>query len=218
MAGTNPKRSLSFKATDVNRTTRNVGLTSLAIGVLALVYAFDRHHESAEDLQLNESENDSIGILNTDGSPQDPVNPTSERTQGDSDGAQSFAKANGEPQSDRAADLKQLREMATEDVTEAYSLIFKHLALTETEQRRLGDFLIEVWMSSTYMGDYRPEPIPERDRRAGIAAIIGDAKLEQLLDLERYRSEYIEAARIAALLDSNNAPISEGRQDQLWTF
>jgi hypothetical protein len=70
-------------------------------------------------------------------------------------------------------------------------------------------------MSSTWMRNYNPEPIEEGDRRAGIAAIIGDAKLEQLLNLESNGAEYREAGRIALILKTNDVPLTDTQQDQI---
>ncbi|MEQ9565490.1 MAG: hypothetical protein RLN85_06700 [Pseudomonadales bacterium] len=113
------------------------------------------------------------------------------------------------------ADLKWLREKTTKDVDQTYVLIIGHLGLSETERKYLIEFLVEAWMSSTRMGDYKPVPIDEGDRQAGIAAIIGDEKLEQFLLMERNRAEYREAARVSDLLKAGGVPLTSGQQDDL---
>lgn len=93
--------------------------------------------------------------------------------------------------------------------------MFRQMELTETEQNDLTDFLVEVWVSKSRMENYNPQPIDEGDRQSGIAAIVGDEKLEQLLDMERDRAEYREAGRIGSLLRSNGVPLTATQQDRL---
>ena len=120
---------------------------------------------------------------------------------------------------DLEAELKWLREDTTKNVLITYSLMFRHLGLTESEQQALVEFLTEVWMSRitsrTSMTDDNPEPIGEEDRQVGIASIIGDAKLKQFLILERNRAEYRETWRVSELLQSNDVPLNDVQQDQL---
>ncbi|MDJ0749836.1 MAG: hypothetical protein QNJ11_10155 [Woeseiaceae bacterium] len=133
----------------------------------------------------------------------------------DVDDYQTGSSEAGEPQSESRADLVWLREETGNDVIVTYAQLFRHLGLTETEERYLTDFLVEVWMSKTIMRNYRPEPIAEEDRRAGIAAIIGDIKLEKLLTMELNKAEYEEAGLVSKYLRSNGVPLTDRQQDQL---
>lgn len=60
--------------------------------------------------------------------------------------------------------LKWLRDETTRDVHSANYLLFEHLGLTESEQAALSEFLVKVWMSTTRMPNYQPEPIEEQER------------------------------------------------------
>jgi hypothetical protein len=91
----------------------------------------------------------------------------------------------------------------------------QHLGLSKSEQSELTDFLVDVSMSNTWMKNYNPVRIGEEERQAGIAAIIGAARLEQLLNLESNKTEYREAARVAILLRTSDAPLTDAQQDKL---
>lgn len=119
------------------------------------------------------------------------------------------------PESDGQADLLSLRQDAREDVLVTYSLMLRQLGLHETEMSALTDFLVEVWMSSTWTRNYRPQPIEEGNRRAGIAAIIGDDGLERMLAMELNMAEYRETGHIAKLLRANDVPLSDAQQERL---
>ncbi len=112
-------------------------------------------------------------------------------------------------------DLRWAREETIKEVTVAYSLMFKHLGLTESEYSAMIDFLVEVGMSGTHMPGYRPVPIDEADRRAGFAALIGEAKLAEFLVLEQNKAEYREAQGVANLLAANGVPLTDAKHDQL---
>ncbi len=117
-------------------------------------------------------------------------------------------------QSPPEADLQWLRKETTQEVITAYALMFRHLGLSEAEQVDLTNFLVEVAISSTRMRNFNPQPITEDDRQAGITAIIGDAKLLQLLELERNKMEYWEAGRATRLFQANDVPLTDAQQDQ----
>jgi hypothetical protein len=198
----------------MKRSTRSIGVISLIVGALALVVVFGLRQESRESEPDAESISQPHPRPSTDAA-QEPTGLARDITGDDRDNLQPSEPERLYSESERQADLKSLREEATKDVLVAGSLMFKHLGLTESEKSALTDFLVEVWMSSTWMRNYNPEPIEEGDRRAGIAAIIGDAKLEQLLNLESNGAEYREAGRIALLLQTNDVPLTDTQQDQI---
>jgi hypothetical protein len=198
----------------MKRSTRSIGVISLIVGALALVVVFGLRQESRESEPDAESISQPHPRPSTDAA-QEPTGLARDITGDDRDNLQPSEPERLYSESERQADLTSLREEATKDVLVAGSLMFKHLGLTESEKSALTDFLVEVWMSSTWMRNYNPEPIEEGDRRAGIAAIIGDAKLEQLLNLESNGAEYREAGRIALLLQTNDVPLPDTQQDQI---
>jgi hypothetical protein len=198
----------------MKRSTRSIGVISLIVGALALVVVFGLRQESRESEPDAESISQPHPRPSTDAA-QEPTGLARDITGDDRDNLQPSEPERLYSESERQADLTSLREEATKDVLVAGSLMFKHLGLTESEKSALTDFLVEVWMSSTWMRNYNPEPIEEGDRRAGIAAIIGDAKLEQLLNLESNGAEYREAGRIALLLQTNDVPLTDTQQDQI---
>ena len=112
-------------------------------------------------------------------------------------------------------DWKRAHERSIKETAASYSLMFRHLELSESEYGAMVNFLAEVRMSGTHMRGHRPVKIEEADRKAGIAALIGESKLEQLLALENHRSEYRETQRIADLLHSEGVPLTDAEQDQL---
>lgn len=116
---------------------------------------------------------------------------------------------------DLEADLKSLREKITKHVQSVYSLLFEHLGLTDSEKAALSEFLVEVWMSGTRIPNYHPEPMAEQDRLDGIAAIIGDSKLERFLGLERNLRQYGEVEKIRSLLEQKGTPLSESQRGKL---
>ena len=149
------------------------------------------------------------------GEPQDPADSARDPATDESGDIEAEESGASHSESDMEAQLEWLREETTKDVLTAYALIYEHLGLSESERNDLTLFLVEVWMSGTRMRNYHPQPIEESDRQAGIAAIIGDARLQQLLVLEQNRAEYTETSRVAGLLQANDAPLTAAQQDQL---
>jgi hypothetical protein len=192
----------------MKRNTRGIAVMSLFVGVLA-VAVYSWWNQAPERSEPNVTYADQPHLhLPSEGEPSDSTDLNRDDDQVNKSDAQ-------ELQSKPQPDLKWLREKTTNDVLVTYSQIFRHLGLTTAEKDALTDFLVEVWMSETIMANYRPEPIEEVDRQAGIAAIIGDAKLEQLLGLERNRAEYREAGHVAIFLQTNAVPLTDVQQDQL---
>lgn len=196
------------RAMDMKRITRGIAVASFVLGVLALAI-FSRLAEAP-----GSSEPVVAKIYQPPPNQPNEAEPL-DSTHLDYDVDRVDEAEAREPQREPEPDLEWLREETTNDVIVTYSQMFRHLGLTKTEQSDLTDFLVEAWMSETIMRNYRPEPMKEEDRQAGIAAIIGDAKLEQLLNLERSRAEYREAGRVREFLDTNGVPLTDVQQDQL---
>jgi hypothetical protein len=123
-----------------------------------------------------------------------------------------------------APELKPVREKVIRDTDRIYSLLFTHLGLTAQEKDALLAFLVEVQLAgtdATYRRDgtiyrHRGEKMDPDERANRIAVIIGDAKLEQFLTLERSLASYSEAGSIAALLKTRGAPVNDTQRDGLF--
>ena len=193
----------------MKRTTRNVGVISFAVVALTVLILSGRPQNSQKNAIESGPIQPTVGVVHN-----------SVESIRDSNEVNTSVADNGHTEeqgfiAELEADLKWLREETTNEVLEAYALMFRHLGLSKTEQRDLTDFLVEVWVSGTTMRNFNPMPIEEGDRRAGVAAIIGDARLEQMLLMERNLAEYREAGRVSKLLQANEAPLTTAQQDDL---
>ena len=198
----------------MKRKTRRVAVISLVVAALAMILVFWRQQPSTHGEPGAASIEDGQPRVPAGSEPQSPAGPARDANGDDGGNVQADESAGAESRSDPEADLEWLREVTTSEVLVTYSLMFRHLGLTASEQRDLSVYLVEAWMSATRTPDHDPEPVAEGDRRARIAAIIGDAKLEQLLDLERNRAEYGEAGQVSALLETNDLPLTVEQQDR----
>lgn len=192
----------------MKQATQSIVVVLIIVGVVALTVVSWRHQapssiepKSADIDQLQPNLPDEVEARGSEDS--------------DGHGYQTDNSEATEPRSESRPDLVWLRDETTNEVLVTYSQMYRHLGLTEAEQRDLTHFLVEVWMSDTIMRNYRPQPIEEGDRQAGIAAIIGDARLEKLLTLERNKTEYGEAGLVAKHLRSHGVPLSGIQQDRL---
>lgn len=209
MKAENPSGHWLSEATDMKLTSRNVGVISLAVVALALLVLSGRQQDSQESAIRSDPIRSAVGVV------QESVESTRDSDEEDTSVAENSDSEQQDSKSELKADLKWLREETTNEVLETYELMFRHLGLSETEQSDLTDFLVEVWISGTRMRNFNPVPIEEGDRRAGIATIIGDAKLEQMLLMERNRAEYREAGRVGDLLQANEVPLTTAQQENL---
>ncbi len=103
------------------------------------------------------------------------------------------------------------RQRLASELPAAYSLLFQHLALTQDDQDALIDAFLEVQMSS---GTHTAVSDQERSQR--IAAIIGVAKLEQFLELERNFASYAELSKLESLLGRNGVPLSAVQREGMF--
>jgi hypothetical protein len=116
---------------------------------------------------------------------------------------------------DEATLARSVREEAERNVNGLYSGLLQDLGLTKSEMEALLSFLIETQEAATST-DFSPgTAIGEQARMDGIAAIIGDAKLQEFLELERNLSAYSELHRIDSVLSQSGNPIAETQRDDL---
>ncbi|MEO1203092.1 MAG: hypothetical protein AAFX10_10305 [Pseudomonadota bacterium] len=192
-----------------------VGLSLLLAVAIFLIRPAGRDQDSTGDRSAEQ------GVLSQ--SPEDEVERHAQAASdapGDAGDRDPELAQRAEPGGDgpEAASDELLRELRDENIKLIridYSLMLKHLALTDSEYAGMLDFLAEDLMSKTYTTGHRPVPIGEADRRAGIAALIGEAKLERFLVLEQGRFEYREAQRIANMLEESGVPLSAESHDRL---
>lgn len=119
---------------------------------------------------------------------------------------------------DRDVVLERLTEDVTREVRATYSLLFEHLALTPREKDALFELLTEDELAGTWLDDKAPlgKPMDEHERANRIAAIIGDAKLQEFLGLERNAPSYWEVGVLGVLLERNGVPLSDEQRDGLF--
>ena len=110
-------------------------------------------------------------------------------------------------------DRKRVRESATREVQEVYSLLLEHLGLTANEKDALLAFLIEDKISRTTTRYSRGKAMNAQERANDIAAIIGDAKLQEFLALEQNLNSYLEVQRVASGLRRDGMPLTDAQQD-----
>ena len=96
-----------------------------------------------------------------------------------------------------------------------YSLLLEHLGLTPIEKDALLSLLIEYRIAGMWTPYKDGKTIDMEERSKGIAAIIGDIKLEQFLALERNLNSYWEVQKIGSLLGQNSVPITDTQRDEL---
>jgi hypothetical protein len=116
---------------------------------------------------------------------------------------------------DEAISRKEIREEVTRDVRGIYPLLIRDLHLTSSQQDALLAFLIEDEISRTRTSYSSGIGMDEQERSARIAAIIGEAKLQQFLALEQNIHEYREAYYLQSVLKQKGAPLTETQQDGL---
>jgi hypothetical protein len=109
----------------------------------------------------------------------------------------------------------------TRDIQGTYSLLLEHLGLTAKEKDALLSLLIEMrmagtWISSRSESIQKGKAMNEHERSDRIAAIIGDAKLQQFLALERNLGSYHELGKIGSLLQQNGAALTDTQREALF--
>lgn len=116
---------------------------------------------------------------------------------------------------DEATDRKMVREESTRYVANWYSLLLKHLDLPPREKDALISFLIEDLIARTKTRYASGIGMDEQERSSRIAAIIGDAKLQEFLALERNRREYSEVQKVGSVFQQHGVALSDTQRDGL---
>ena len=116
---------------------------------------------------------------------------------------------------DEATTREWVIERATRDVKEDYALLLEHLDLTSSEKEALLEFLIEDKVARTRTRYASGEGLDEQERLTRLADILGDAKLQQFLALQRNIGEYREVQRVQSMLDQKGVPLTDTQQDRL---
>ena len=114
-----------------------------------------------------------------------------------------------------ALSRKEVREDATRYVHEVYTLIIKDLDLTSSQQDALLSLLIEAEILRTRTPFSSGKGMDEQERVNRIAAIIGEAKLEQFLARERHRGQYAEVQKVQSMLQQKDVPLTDTQLDGL---
>lgn len=116
---------------------------------------------------------------------------------------------------DEAISRKEIREEATRDVRGIYPLLIKGLVLTSSQQDALLSLLIEDEIARTRTSYSSGIGMDEQERSARIAALIGEAKLQQFLALEHNIDEYREVHYVQSMLQQKGVPLTDTQQDGL---
>lgn len=134
--------------------------------------------------------------------------PAEQRSQSDEPGS-----ARKRAPLDEATVREHIRQSATEQIRDEYTLLLGDLALEAQEKTDLVALLIEMRIEGTWSGQIRGRTIPDQERYERIAAVIGDKKLLELIELEENRSAYWETTQIARLMRRKNVPLTEKQLD-----
>jgi len=110
-----------------------------------------------------------------------------------------------------------IRKNATEEVRDSYALLLEDLTLTPEEKTDLVALLIEMQIEGAWARgrtwEIRGRVIPDQERYERIAAVIGDQKLLELLELQQNQRAYWETAQIERLLQRKDVPLTEKQRD-----
>jgi hypothetical protein len=108
-----------------------------------------------------------------------------------------------------------VREEATHDVQDAYTVLLEELELTQLEKDALLAFLIEDLVANTKTQYSSGRGMSDLERSERIGTIIGESKLQQFLALERNRREYSEVQSVSSMLQERGAPLTSAQRDGL---
>jgi hypothetical protein len=122
---------------------------------------------------------------------------------------------------DEATMRKSIREIATRDIRDGYTLLLEDLELPPAQNEELVALLIEMQIESTSWtpsgaSQMRGRDIGQQERYDRIATVIGEQKLIQLLELEENRQAYWETQQIATLLRRRGVPLVESQRDRMF--
>jgi hypothetical protein len=116
---------------------------------------------------------------------------------------------------DEAASRKIVREQATRDVRRGYSRLLDDLEIPEQQKDALISLLTELQVAGTTTPFSRGRQVDDQERSRQIAAIIGESKLQQFLQLERDLPAYWEVENMSAIFNQNGVPLSDRQRDEL---
>ncbi len=121
------------------------------------------------------------------------------------------------PEPDEATLRADMRKQATQDIRESYSLLLGDLDVSAAEKQDLEAVLIDMLVEGMWTGtstfQIRGRKIPQQERYERIAAVIGDQKLLNFLELEQNVHAYWETTQVARLLRRNDVPLTEKQRD-----
>jgi hypothetical protein len=109
-----------------------------------------------------------------------------------------------------------VREQAAQDIRKIYALPLDDIDLSPVEKDALIAFLIEDQIVRTTTRYSPGKNVSERERSNGIAAVIGDSKLQEFLAAERNLFSYEEVRKIASVMDKNEVPLTESQRENLF--
>lgn len=108
-----------------------------------------------------------------------------------------------------------VRDTQTREVASVYSLLIAQLSLTQIERQELLALLVDLRIARTFTVCRGGAKLAPQARSEMIAAIIGPAKLEKFLSLERGLPEYDEVAFVDCVLKNNNSLLTEAQKNAL---
>jgi hypothetical protein len=107
------------------------------------------------------------------------------------------------------------RERITQEVDGSYSLLFRHVGLSQEEQEAIRALLIDLKMDDVRVAYEGGRDVSERERSDKIAAIIGVSRAQEFLRLEYDIVRYSEVAGIGSLLEQRGFPLTDIQRDAL---
>lgn len=125
-------------------------------------------------------------------------------------------RARGLPPLDEATERERDRTSALREVKIGYTLLFDDLDLPEQDEKDLIDVLVDMWTESAWTSYQQGRKIGEQERSDRIAAVIGQQKLEQFLELQKNGQAYWETYQIALLLQRRGAPTTPAQRDEMF--
>jgi len=191
-----------------------IGASAIAVLVLGLVVGISTQQSpTVTESQLNEPDQAASAVVEPDLSQSD----VPQQENGDTHAETSEARDDrpGEMLEKEAEVRALVRDNATAEVERNYALLFENLGLTPSDKEALLAFFIEDKIANTKTRYSDGIGMPEEERSATIAEIIGDTKLQEFLALERNILEYRELRYLQAELQENGVPLSRTQQDQL---
>lgn len=117
---------------------------------------------------------------------------------------------------DEATQRELLKKSTLDDVRIAYTLLLKDLSLPEQDEKDLIALLVDMQTERAWTSYQKGRKISEQERSDRIAAVIGEQKLEQFLELEKNGQAYWETYQIALLLQRRGAPTNPAQRDEMF--